>query len=230
MKKFLAIPLIASFLVAGAFTASAQVAANPNLVVTFQSAGVASTLNAGAATTTVANIRLDAMTSSEDVRIASLPITVSAGNGANAGDLLACRVVNAANPSVALNTGARAISSLLGGVNTVTFDSALIVPRGTIMNLYVVCNIDTDMVAGGTYQFSINTANVVATGATTGTAAVVGVTRTTGGVVVNPNPAPTVPGIPNTGFGGYASTNIALIFGSLMVAGLGLVYSRRFAR
>lgn len=205
--------------------ANAQVATTPNLLVNLVPDSVASSINANTSNVILANVRLDATTSSEDIRLASLPITLTTGNGARASDLT-CRVVNAASPTVALNTGNNASTTMVSGLNRINLDNPVVIARGTTTNLLVRCDIGSGLVVDGTYQFSINSNNVVATGNTTGTPAVVGVTRASTPVVV----PPVVPGIPNTGFGGNASTNVALILGSIVVAGLGLAYTRKLAR
>ena len=224
MKKTLtlgvAFALVAFF---GISQANAQVA-TPNLLINLVPDNVVSNIAPGASNAILANVRLDATTSSDDIRLAYLPIILSTGNGARASDLT-CRTANSATPNNALNTGNNASTTMSTGLNTITFDNPVIVARGTTANILVQCNVSSGLVTGGTYQFSINTNNVVATSATTGLPAVVGVMRTP--VVVIP---PTVPGIPNTGFGGNATTNIALILGSVVVAGLGLAYTRKLAR
>lgn len=214
----------------GASGASAQTVNQPSLLVDLVSTGVASTLVPGAQDQTVANIRLDTVTSSDDIRLSSLPITVATGNSATASSLTSCQLANAASPTVSLNTGSNVSSSLSSGSNTVTFDNPLIIPRGTVMNLLVRCDISPDLVSGGTYQFSINTSNVTATAVSTGLPAVVGVTRTTTPPTVPPVIPPVIPGIPNTGFGGNATTNVMVIIGSVIAAGLGLAYTRKLAR
>ncbi|MDB5266236.1 MAG: hypothetical protein JWN89_51 [Parcubacteria group bacterium] len=204
--------------------ASAQVA-GPSLLVQLQTAGVASAINAGAQNVVLANVRLDATASTDDIRLASLPIVLTSGNGGTATSLTSCHAVNSVTPSNNLNSGTNAIANLSSGANSIVFDSPMIIARGTALNLLIECNIASNLPAGGTYQFSINTASVPATAVSTGLPAVVGV----GGVAVTPVPVP-VPGIPNTGFGGAATTNIALLIGSIAVAGLGLAYTRKYAR
>jgi len=224
MKKTLtlgvAFALVAFF---GVHQASAQVA-TPNLLINLVSDSVATNIAPGSSNVILANIRLDATTSSDDIRLAYLPLILSTGNGASA-SVLTCRTTNSASPLFALNTGNNAQGTMSSGLNTITFDNPLIIARGTSTSILVRCDVSSALVTGGTYQFSINTNNVVATSATTGLPAVVGVMRTP--VVVIP---PTVPGIPNTGFGGDVTTNIALILGSVVVAGLGLAYTRKLAR
>lgn len=232
MKKYLIIPTafaFAFFAFIGINYANAQTVNQPSLLVDLVSTNVAPTLVPGAQNVTVANIRLDAVTSSDNVRLSNLPIIVATGNNASASSLTACRLVNSASPSTALNTGNNVSSELSSGANTFTFDNTLTIPRGTTMNLLLNCNIASSLASGGTYQFSINTSNVVATAATTGLPVVVGVTRTTT-PTVPPVIPPVIPGIPNTGFGGNATTNILVIFGSMIVAGLGLAYTRKLAR
>lgn len=219
MKKTLIIPVLA-LLFAFAGSASAQTA-GPSLLVQLQSAGVAPTISAGASNVTLANVYLDATRSTDDIRLASLPVALTTGNGGVATNLRNCRVVNSLSPGFPLNTGNNVVTSLSSGSNMITFDNAIVIPRGTAMNLLLNCNIDSTLVAGGTYQFSINTSNVAATAVSTGLPAVVGVGGVSAPVVV--------PGIPNTGAGGAATMNILLIVGSLALVVLGFVYTRKNA-
>lgn len=233
MKKNLAIPMafaLAIFAFAGVNPTNAQTTVSqPSLLVDLVNTGVATSLVPGAQNTTVANIRLDTITSSDNIRLSSLPIILSTGNGGDASDLMSCTLVNAANPSVDLNSGNNVSTNLSSGTNTVTFDNALVISKGTVMNLLLNCDISASLTSGGTYQFSVNTSNVVATAVSTGLPAVVGVTRTTP-PTVPPVIPPVIPGIPNTGFGGNATTNIMVILGSIVAAGLGLAYTRKLAR
>jgi hypothetical protein len=227
MKKLLAIPMaFALFLALGVNSVGAQT--SPILYVELQTTGVATAVNPGAQGVTLANVRLDASMSNDDIRLQSLPLTLATANGGNAGDLSSCRVMNAANSSTSLNTGSNVTGNLAGGTNTLTFDSPLTIPRGTVVSLLVNCNASSSLTTGSTYQFSINTNNVVATAASTGQRAIVGVGRP--GVVIPGTPSPTTPGIPNTGAGGQATTNILMLIGAITFVGLGLAYTKKFAR
>jgi hypothetical protein len=230
MKKLFALPMaFALFLALGFGSAEAQVATAPRLYVELQTEGVTSVVNSGAQDVTLANVRLDATQSSEDIRINGLPLTLATASGAVSSNLSGCRAFNAGNQSNALNSGNNVSGSLNGGLNNLNFDTSLIVPRGTVVSVLVQCDVSSSLPAGGTFQFSMNTSNVSATGATTGLNALVGVGRApVGGVVTNPNP--NVPGIPNTGAGGNVATNVLLLVGSVVFAGLGLVYAKKFAR
>lgn len=226
MKKLLALPLaFALFLALGFGSAEAQMTTQPRLYVELQTEGVASTVNPGAQNVTLANVRLDATASSEDVRVTSLPLTLATGNGGNASDLSSCRAANAGSQSNYLNTGSNVGGTLNGGLNSITFDNALVIPRGTVVSVLVTCNTSSALSSGSNYQFSINTANVRATGASTGLWAAVGVGRApVGGTVPTP-----IPGIPNTG-AGNTTTNLLLLTGSVVIAGFGLLYAKKFAR
>jgi len=223
MKKLLFVPTaLALFLFVG-LTASAQSA--PSLLVDMVNTGVAQSIGPNMQNVTMANVRLDTTFSNDNIRLSSLPIIVTAGNGANASSLTSCQLVNPVNTNSPLNTGNNAVSGLSSGSNTFNFDNSITLTRGTVTNLLLNCNINGSLTSGGTYQFSINTANVSAVAASTGLPATVGVS--TGGVII---PNPTVPGIPNTGFGDAATSNMMLIIGSIVVAGLGIAYTRKVAR
>lgn len=221
MKKTLIIPvMVALFAYTGSVEAQTAV---PSLLVQLQSAGVAPTISAGASNVTLANIHLDATRSSDDIRLTNLPVTLTTGNGGVASNLRSCRLTNSNSATFPLNSGNNAVTNLSTGSNMITFDSPLVIPRGTSLNLFLICNIDPNLASGGTYQFSVNTSNVTAVSASTGLPAVVG-TIVGGGATV-----PVVPGVPNTGFGGNVTTNILFILGAISMGALGIVYARRNA-
>ncbi len=216
----LSLALLASTM---AGVASAQT--YPALSVQLMTQGLTQNAGAGTQNAIMAIARLDTTSSSEDIRLASLPLILTTGGGAAGASLQSCHIANANNISAPLSTSGNVPATLNGGLNTFVFDSPLIIPRGSVTMLDLICGVSTSALPGGSYTFSLNTANVVATGVTSGLPATVSVAP--GAVYVPPTP---LPGVPNTGAGGEASSNIALIVGSLMVAGFGYVYSRRYAR
>ncbi|MBX4189426.1 hypothetical protein KW785_02420 [Candidatus Parcubacteria bacterium] len=241
IKHALATLPLSLALLAGSFAgvANAQTylqssVSSPMLAVQLMTNGLSQNVGAGSQNATLAVVRLDTTYSGEDVRISSIPLILGTGNGATGASLQNCTIANANNTSSALNSGNNVPSSINSGLNSFTLDNPLVLPRGTVTTLNLMCNIGSGAVNGGTYTFSLNTANVVATGATSGQPAVVTVGTSvpnTGGTGTVGNGTGTVyPGVPNTGAGGNAARNIALILGSLFTAALGLFYSRRYAR
>ncbi len=109
-----------------------------------------------------ANVQLDASQSGEDVRVSSVPLTLTVGGTTGAvASLSSCQLFNG---TTALNTGSNVPSSLAssGSSNTFTLDNSLMVPKGTIMTLALKCNVSST--ATGTYVWSILAAGWTATG------------------------------------------------------------------
>jgi len=218
----------------GAVTASA---AGPTLLVGLNPLTV--TQNGPSATfgVTFANIRLDATPSNEDILVSRIPLSLNVGGGALASNLQNCRVVNANNTSLALNTGGNAMPSVNSNtLNTFVFDSPIRVPLGNSVVVSLICDIAATNAINNTYQFTVNPVNVTATSAITnstvtpsaGQGVVVGngvSVITTGGTVGGT----VIPILPNTGAGGAAPLNIALILGALALLGAGIVYNRKLA-
>jgi hypothetical protein len=128
---------------------------------------------AGANDFTFDEIQLDASQLTQNVRLSSLPLDLTIGNGAGVNDLSACQLFNG---STALNTGARVANSPTSGLTRFVFDNALTIPAGTVMTLNLECNLSSAAVSGATYKWSIDTtaSNYVATGPTIGSIVVTG--------------------------------------------------------
>ncbi len=221
IKKFLAIPAALALVAFMGFgTAHAQV--SPRVAIQLLNSGLTSPIRASDEDAVVARLVLDTTGSSEAVRISSLPFILSTGNGAQASNLNNCRVFNENNMDDELNSG----RSLNNGLNTISLDSQLTLQAGTVTTLSLLCDVDEDLEAGGTFTFSMNTANLSAVGVTTGLPAVVTVRGATNPPVVVPPPT-NIPGLPTTGAGGEAAGNIVFILGSLVAAGLGLTLMRK---
>lgn len=224
-KKLLILPVALAFMAVGAGSANAQVAAAPVLAVQLATTGLTNPLVIGQ-NATLARLVLDTTGSNTSVRISSLPLSLTTGSGAVPSSLTNCRVYNE-NGGAALSSGTNVPGTLVSGMNNLNLDTALVLPAGTVTTLDVRCDIASNLVTGGTYQFSLNTADVVAADPVTGTPATVVLRGVTTPIVVPPVVIPTVP---NTGAGGMASTNVAIILGSLTAAAFGLAYARKAVR
>ncbi len=113
---------------------------------------------------TFANIQLDASQSGEDIRFSSLPVAFT-GSNTPAAQLSGCQLFDGAT---ALTTGSRVINSLTVGQNSFSFDNSLVVAKGTVKNISVVCNISSGA-TNQTFQFGINnTYSYSASGVTSG--------------------------------------------------------------
>ena len=220
ITTFLALPVAVAMFAGMTGIASAQVI-GPRVALQFATNGLTNPLTASSTNAVVARLLLDTTGSTEAVRISSLPFNLVTGSGASAGSLQNCRVYNESDLNTALNTPASATTTLFSGVNNVSFNSPLILQPNTLTTVSLRCDVNGSLVSGGTYTVNMDTANVVATGATTGIPAVVSVR---GGAVVPPVTTPSVPvtpGLPTTGASGETSQNIAMIVASLLIASLG---------
>lgn len=222
IKKFIAVPLaVATLALSGWGMASAQVA-GPRVALQFGTNGLTSPLVANGDNAVVARLLLDTTGSTEAVRIASLPFNLVTAGGASAGTLENCRVYNESDLNTALNS---ATGDLVSGINNITLTNALVLSANTMTTLSLRCDVGSDLVSGGTYTVNMNTANVVATGASTGLPAAVTVR---GAVVVPPVVTPpivvTTPGLPATGAADEVAQNLAMLVAALLMAGLGVSY------
>jgi hypothetical protein len=223
INKILAAPLLGSMLLMG-LSAGAQTV-GPRVALQFGTNGLTNPLVTNSSNAVIARLLLDTTGSSEAVRINSLPFNLITGSGANASTLNNCRVFNESDLSLALNTSS-ATSTAVNGINNIGFTNSLILPANTLTTLSLRCDVGGDLVSGGTYTVNLNTANVVATGASTGLPAAVTIR---GSVVVPPVTTPPVippatPGMPATGASGEAAQNAAMLLASLLIAGLGFSY------
>ncbi len=113
------------------------------------------------------NIQVDASQSGEDIRISSLPVLYTSSGTSPNDDLSSCQLYDG---TTALTTGSRVINSTgsSGSTLTFSFDNPLVVPKGTVKTISVVCNISGSATNGATYQFGINASGYSATGVTSG--------------------------------------------------------------
>jgi hypothetical protein len=219
ITKLMSIPVALS-LFAVAFSANAQTIP-PRAGIQLLTSGLTSPLVASSTGNVVARLVLDTSGSPEGVRISSLPFILSLGGGAAAGTLTNCRVFNESS-GAALSPSNSA--GLVAGLNSIGLSESLTLPAGTVTTLSLRCDASSSLVTGGNFTFSMNTANVSATGVSTGLPALVYVR----GAVPTPVPVPVpVPGVPNTGAGGEVAVNLSLLLGSLGLASLGLFMTKK---
>ncbi|MEK7109545.1 MAG: peptidoglycan-binding domain-containing protein [Patescibacteria group bacterium] len=135
--------------------------------ITVASSPTGQNIVAGVQGYTFANIQLDASQSGEDVRMSSLPVVYTSSGTTPDNDLSGCQLFDGAT---ALTTGSRVINST--GATTATlsfsFDNSLTIPKGTVKNISVVCNVSSSASSGATYQFGIAASGYTATGVTSG--------------------------------------------------------------
>ncbi|MDB5254007.1 MAG: hypothetical protein JWL80_73 [Parcubacteria group bacterium] len=235
IKKFVLAPAV--FALVALFGANVALAAGPALSVGMTPVIVTQNGTAATPNVTFATLRLSATSSTEDILVSAIPMTVTAGNGGSTSNLSNCRVVNLSNGSV-LNTGSNVSSFINNGSNSITLDTPLRIAAGTMVDVAIRCNIIASNAINNTYSVSVSPFSVVARSASTNT----GFTPTAGeGVPTPPIMVTTtgtigttipviIPGLPNTGMGGNASTNVALLALAGLVTAAGFAYTRRFAR
>ncbi|MHB9019341.1 MAG: beta strand repeat-containing protein [Minisyncoccota bacterium] len=133
---------------------------------------------------TFANYQLDASQSGEDVRLSSIKLSLAASGTPS--HLTNCQLFDGVT---ALNTGSGVINvvgdtSAAGqtATSTVTFDSALVVAKGTVKTLAWKCNISALAVSQDNFAWRVTaTGNADATGVTSGnTVSPIGALSTSG--------------------------------------------------
>ena len=228
LRKLLIVPalVLAASLGASVAMASAVFSVGITPVIVTQN-GPAATPNV-----TLATIRMNAVGSTDDILVSALPLSMTASNGGTVSNLNNCRVVNLSNNSQQLNSGSNIPSSIFNGSNSITLDTPLRVPAGSIVDVAVKCNIIASAAVNNTYAVNIDPLAVVARSAVNGlqiTPSVgTGAPVQTGVVTTSSAGTVIIPGLPNTGMGGNTSTNVALIaFAGLVTAAGGYAAVRR---
>lgn len=151
-----------------AFTMNTMTVRAASLAVSIASTPVAQNIVAGGQGVTFTNVQLDASQSGEDVRFSSIPLKITFGGGAVANQVNSCQLWDGAT---ALNTGSNTVnpaSSVTTGSDvTFTFDSLLVVTKGSVKTLTLKCN--TTSTAVGTMSWGIQSSpSITVTGVTSG--------------------------------------------------------------
>lgn len=191
---------------------------------------VSPTVRVGAQDTLLGLITLSAQRSGSSIQVPSIPLAASFGNGAFVQSVTDCRLRNLNNLTVALNNGANAVG-ITQGTNTIPLDIPLQIAAGTTQTLAFTCDVASAAPVGGSVTFSLTPSALTATNPSTGNpvtaSAGVGNQTSTAGTVVFTSavaPAPTVPGVPNTG-GDMNALYTALL--ALAALAGGALYLRR---
>ncbi|HWB34372.1 MAG TPA: peptidoglycan-binding domain-containing protein [Candidatus Paceibacterota bacterium] len=123
-----------------------------------------------------ATFQLDASQSGENVRLSSIPVQLVADSAGSQNYLSSCQLFNGAT---ALNTGSNVVNSsnfTLSSGSTYTtsfgFDNGLTIPKGTVVNLQLECNLSSSAGGSVTYAFSPTT-SISPTGVTSGSSVAV---------------------------------------------------------
>ncbi len=141
----------------------------------------AQTIVAGGQSVLFANIQLDASQSGEDVRLSSIPLHIDQAYVAAGGtvtNLTACQLYDSAGN--ALNYGANVVNSFTSlndatttaattYTKTFTLNNSLTIPKGTIANLALKCDVGTGATANDSYRFKTYSGDTLTfTGVTSG--------------------------------------------------------------
>jgi hypothetical protein len=130
------------------------VVARPSLTISTASNLPSTQITAGAQNFVFANVNLDASQSSEGIRVATLPayVLTQGTNNADASDLSNCELWNG---STAVATGSNWTDTSNGAYAEFEFQNAFTVPKGTIVQLSLECNL-TSNPSGTSYQVGLN--------------------------------------------------------------------------
>src|SRR3989344_3060370 len=135
------------------FTMNTMTVKTATLAITMSSTPASQTVPAGRQGLTMANVKLDASQSGEDVRMSSIPLRLTVVTGV-VGDITSCQLFDG---STALNTGSNVPSNAASGTaTTFTFDNSKIIPKGAILNLALKCNVSSNAATGAQYTWSVN--------------------------------------------------------------------------
>ncbi|HVZ75669.1 MAG TPA: peptidoglycan-binding domain-containing protein [Candidatus Paceibacterota bacterium] len=159
------------------FTMNTMTIQSASAVITNGTSPTSQTIVAGGQNIRFATIQIDASQSGEDVRLSSLPLQLTLANYATSTDLSNCQLWNG---STALNTGSRVvnssqISSTVQSATTInpvtfSFDNALTVTKGTVLQLGLTCNVTSSASPNAQYTWaaSATSGNYSVTGVTSG--------------------------------------------------------------
>jgi len=109
---------------------------------------------------------LDATQSGEDLRLSSLPLTLTYGGRSAVGDLSGCRLYDSGvslNDSTVVNTSSHtSTSSPAAQSSTFTFDQSLVIPKGTVKTLGLKCLVSSNALSSASYSWGITTTQIAA--------------------------------------------------------------------
>jgi hypothetical protein len=154
----------------GSFTMNTMTIQAASLAVNNGTTPTSQSVVAGGQNIPFATIQLDASQSGEDVRLSSIPMTLTTTNGGVPANLSNCQLYSG---STALNTGSYVVNSanINGSVSpftaTFSFNNSLTIPKGTVLPLSLTCTLSSSAGANQTYAWAPAT-SLTATGATSG--------------------------------------------------------------
>ena len=133
-------------------------------------APVAQNIVAGGQQFNFANYQLDATASGEDIRLNSLPLEYATDDTAT--NITNCALYNGATQ---LNTGSNVVNPSAAASSTIfTFDTGLVISKGTVTTLALKCNIASGATAAKVYQWGYDDGSSPSgTGITSGASATI---------------------------------------------------------
>jgi len=174
-------------------------------------------------------ITLDATHSNQPVTLTSVPISVSAANGATLNALTSCNLTSSSG--MALTTGGNAVAAITGS-NTFMLDTPMVIQPGSGAIIVLRCNVSPATPVGSTLTVGFAPTSFQATASGSPVTVMQGLMAngqagTNSGIVTVAPPGstpsgtgtgtPANPGVPNTGEGGNAPLTLAILIVSLAV-------------
>ena len=162
----------------GSFDMNTMTVKAATLTIALSSTPSSQNIVSGGQNVLFANVQLDASQSGENVRISALPLRLAVTTVAVT-DLTSCQLFNSSG--VALNTGGNVPTT--AATNTFTFDNTLEIPKGTVVNLALKCNVASGL-SSGNFTWSVNSGDTFnATGVVSGNSISETVTTQNSGVM-----------------------------------------------
>jgi hypothetical protein len=183
-------------------------------------------------------ITLDATRSHQPVTLTSVPISVSASGGATLNALTSCMLTSSSGTT--LTTGGNAVAAITGS-NMFRLDTPLVIAAGQGAIIVLRCNVSSNAPVGSTLTVGLAPSSfqaisngspvtvmqgLLSTGQQgTNSSTITIAAQGTGAGSGTGTGSPESPGIPNTGEGGNAPMNYAILLSTLLVA----IVATRFA-
>ena len=151
--------------------ASLTMSLTPSTQETSSASSTAQTVVSGTSSYKFTDYVLDASGSGEDIRINALQLRNTFSSSNTADELTNCQLFNG---SSALNTGSNVVnpsnSDTSPSNKSFSFDTSLIIPKGTIVTLSMKCNLVSGANASGQWQWGVTDqdASITGTGMTSG--------------------------------------------------------------
>lgn len=173
-------PLQGKVITSQPFTISTLIASSPSLSVSISSTVQAKTISPGGISIPVASYTFDAIRSSDDIKLTSIPLKYTTLSTPN--DLFNCNLYSASPVALLSNTITPLPNHPYGGYVTFTGEG-FTVRRGTSVDAILRCSISGSAVSGKTYNWGLVNMPFGAVGVLTGSSVTVAVTPSSGPTV-----------------------------------------------